>query len=95
MEFSLAEALPILSRTPLVLQSLLSGLPEPWTGNNEGPDTWSPFDIVGHLLHGERTDWIPRAQIILAEGEGRIFEPFDRFAQLEESRGRLLSELLA
>lgn len=95
MRFDLAEALPILERTPRVLRELLAGLPEVWIRASEGPGTWSPFDVVGHLVHGERTDWLARAEIILKEGEGRVFPPFDRFAQFEASRGRTLDELLA
>ncbi len=94
MNFALEEALPVLSRTPAVLRSLLGDLPESWTRATEGPDTWSPFDIVGHLIHGERTDWIPRAEILLAHGESRLFTPFDRFAQFEASRGKTLHDLL-
>src|SRR3989441_7859826 len=81
MDFSLDAAVEVLTRTPGTLKSLLDGLPSPWTVGNEGPDTWSPQDIVGHLIHGEETDWIPRAQIILTKGESQAFEPFDRFAQ--------------
>ena len=92
--FSLGESVPILERTPFVLRTLLAGLPEPWIVSNEGPDTWSPFDIVGHLIHGERTDWIPRAELILAHGESIVFPPFDRFAQFEASRGKSLAGLL-
>jgi DinB superfamily len=94
MRFVLDEALPVLERTPQVLRELLAGLPEPWIRATEGPETWSPFDVVGHLIHGELTDWIPRAEIILSEGESRAFTPFDRFAQLEASRGKTLAELL-
>ena len=94
MRFDLAEAIPILERTPRVVRDLLDGLPEGWIHAAEGPDTWSPFDVVGHLVHGERTDWIPRAEIILNEGERRVFQPFDRFAQFEASRGKSLGELL-
>jgi DinB superfamily len=94
MEFQLEPAVEILSRTPETLNRLLRGLPEPWLYNNEGPDTWSPFDIVGHLIHGEVTDWIPRARIILEYGESRAFEPFDRFAQRERSKGKTPGELL-
>lgn len=94
MEFLLAEALPVLERTPRVLRELLGGLPEPWIRATEGDATWSPFDVVGHLIHGEETDWIPRAEIILADGEARPFTPFDRFAQFEASRGKTLAELL-
>jgi len=94
MTFDLSAALPLLRRTPAVLDALLSGLPEEWTSATEGPGTWSAFDVVGHLIHGERTDWIPRARRILESGEARPFEPFDRFAQLETSRGQTLGELL-
>ncbi|HJS48163.1 MAG TPA: DinB family protein [Gemmatimonadales bacterium] len=94
MEFDLARALEILERTPATLQALLGGLPDEWTTAKEGPDTFSAFDNLGHLIHGERTDWIPRARIILAQGPDRRFEPFDRFAQQRESAGRTMAELL-
>ncbi len=94
MNFSFDDALPILRRTPAVLRALLWDLPDSWTSGTEGPDTWSPFDIVGHLIHGERTDWIVRTQVLLAYGETRPFTPFDRFAQFEASRGKRLRELL-
>jgi hypothetical protein len=94
MNFSLDDALPVLRTTPAVLRAWLSELPECWTMANEGPDTWSPFDIVGHLIHGERTDWIPRLELLLAHGESRPFTPFDRFAQFRDSRGKSLLELL-
>jgi hypothetical protein len=83
-----------LRRTPSTLSALLSGLPESWIRATEGPDTWSPYDVVGHLIHGERTDWIARARTILDHGESRTFDPFDRFAQFEESRGKTLDQLL-
>lgn len=94
MEFQLEQARHILRRTPATLNSLLRDLPDEWVFPNEGPDTWSPFDILGHLIHGEETDWIPRAKIILADGENRAFEPFDRVAMFEKSQGRSLGELL-
>jgi hypothetical protein len=94
VEFQLARALEILERTPATFRALLGGLPEDWTAPNEGPDTFSAFDNLGHLIHGERTDWIPRARIILAEGPSRRFEPFDRFAQQRESAGRTMRQLL-
>jgi hypothetical protein len=94
MRFDLADGIAVLERTPRVLRELLAGLPEGWIGATEGPDTWSPFDVVGHLIHGERTDWIPRLEIILTEGEAVTFTPFDRFAQFEASRGKTLEELL-
>ncbi|HEX8556893.1 MAG TPA: DinB family protein [Pyrinomonadaceae bacterium] len=92
--FNLDEAAAVLARTPAALSALLSGLPETWVTATEGGETWSPYDVVGHLVHGERADWIPRARHILA-GETRPFEPFDRRAQFDESRGRSLDELLA
>jgi hypothetical protein len=94
MEFELEQAVEILERTPSVLNQLLGGLSDEWTLKNEGADSWSPFDILGHLIHGEETDWIPRAKIILEHGEARAFEPFDRFAQFEMSQGKSLDELL-
>jgi len=97
-EFNLAEAIAILTRTPATLNALLRGLPDVWTlrneGRNEAEDTWSAFDIVGHLIAGERTDWMPRARIILEKGEARPFDPFDRFAQAKESQGKSLEQLL-
>lgn len=94
MEFNLDYATKVLNRTPSAVRVLLEDLPREWIDGNEGEGTWSPFDVLGHLIHGERTDWIPRAKIILEMGENRAFEPFDRFAQLEESKGKSLSELL-
>lgn len=95
MEFQLDHAREILGRTPATLNALLSRLPDEWVVPNEGPGSWSPFDVVGHLIHGEEADWIPRAKIILRYGEARAFEPFDRFAMFEASRGKSLDELLA
>lgn len=94
MRFDLDHATDILSRTPGILDSMLSNLPAGWVSGNEGGQTWSPFDVLGHLIHGERTDWIPRARIILQSGESKAFEPFDRFAQFGESEGKSLEELL-
>jgi DinB superfamily len=93
-EFNLAEAIAVLSHTPAALDALLRGLPDTWVRRNEGSDTWSAFDIVGHLIVGERTDWIQRARIIVDSGEGRPFDPFDRFAQARESQGKSLEQLL-
>src|SRR6202035_2613250 len=98
-KFSLADAIAVLTRTPAALDALLRGLPDLWVRPNEGRgkdgnDTWSAFDIVGHLIVGERTDWMPRARIILEHGEARAFDPFDRFAQAKESRGKSLDQLL-
>lgn len=92
--FDLLEAIAILERTPASLGALLSGLPDRWVTATEGPGTWSPYDVIGHLIHGERADWIPRARHILA-GERRPFDPFDREAQFTESQGKSLAELLA
>ncbi|MGE0128372.1 MAG: DinB family protein [Blastocatellales bacterium] len=94
MEFNLDEAMAVLSRTPATLKAMLNGLPRNWLENNEGPETWSPYDVIGHLVHGERTDWIPRAKIVLEHGEARPFDPFDRLAQFEESKGKTLGDLL-
>lgn len=92
-EFSLFEAVAILSRTPASLAAMLGGLPETLTQATEGEGTWSPYDVIGHLIHGERTDWIPRAQHILA-GDRRPFVSFDRTAQFTDSQGKTLGELL-
>ena len=93
MDFNLDDGIAVLERTPSTLSAMLSALPNDWIDGDEGPDTWSPYVIIGHLNHGERTDWIPRAQIILAQ-DGRRFTPFDRFAQFEESKGKSLADLL-
>lgn len=90
----LNEAVAVLARTPASLSALLEGLPDIWVRATEGGETWSPYDVIGHLIHGERTDWIPRARHILS-GEARPFDKFDRTAQFEESRGKSLGELLA
>jgi len=87
-KFSLAEANAVLARTPATLNALLRGLPDIWLRCNEGTDTWSAFDIMGHLIFGERTDWMPRVRIILENGEARPFDPFDRFAQLTQSQDK-------
>jgi DinB family protein len=94
MSFSLDHTTALLERTPPVLATLLDGLPDAWTLANEGPETFSPYDVVGHLIHGEKTDWIVRARIILDHGEARPFDRYDRFAQARESAGRTLSALL-
>jgi len=88
------DAVAILARTPATLDALLRGLPDGWIVAHEGGDTWSPFDVIGHLIHGERTDWVPRAMMILEHGEARAFDKFDRFAQFAVSEGRTLSSLL-
>jgi uncharacterized damage-inducible protein DinB len=94
MRFELATGVVVLERTPVTLRTLLAGLPDDWTTATEGPETWSAYDVVGHLIHGERTDWIARAEIILAQGANRRFTPFDRFAQFHESQGKTLVQLL-
>ena len=92
--FRLPDGIAVLERTPATFRALLAGLPERWTASDEGPDTFSPFDNVGHLVHGERTDWIPRARIILAQRDERRFAEVDRFAHRRESAGKTLAELL-
>lgn len=94
MNFELSDGIAVLERTPATFRALLANLPERWTMSNEGPETFSAFDNVGHLIQGERADWIPRARIILAQGADRRFEPYDRFAQVRESQGKSLAQLL-
>lgn len=94
MHFHLASAQAILERTPATFRAMLSGLPDAWLHATEAPDTFSPFENLGHLIHGERTDWMPRIQVILAQGENRRFEPYDRFAQKRESQGKNVDTLL-
>lgn len=94
MEFDLEKGIEILSRTPGTLRAMLSDISPEWFDATEGPETWSPYVVVGHLIHGERTDWIPRAQTILAQGANRSFTPYDRFAQFHESIGKSLADLL-
>jgi len=94
MEYQLEKAMEILERTPGVLRTLLSDLSGEWITGNEGKDTWSPYDILGHLIHGERTDWITRIKIILSDGPEKLFPRFDRFAQFRESDGKSLQQLL-
>ena len=94
MKFQLDDALSILSRTPAAIDAMVRGLPEAWLKANEGPETWSPFDVVGHLVAGERTDWIPRLRLILEKGDQQAFEPFNRVAMFEESKGKTIAELL-
>ena len=93
-KFSLTDAIALLTRTPVTLNALLRGLPDIWTHSDEGKDTWSAFDIVGHLNSAERHDWMPRVKTILEHGEARAFDPFDRFAQKRESEGKTLEQLL-
>jgi hypothetical protein len=94
MNFDLELSIQALARTPGALLALLDGLPAPWTRGVEGPDTFSPFDVVGHLIDGEETDWIPRARIILAQGPNPVFEPYDRFRHRARNVGRTLGSLL-
>ncbi|HKV52756.1 MAG TPA: DinB family protein [Gemmatimonadaceae bacterium] len=94
MDFDLSAGIAVLERTPHAMRALLGGLPPVWANATEGPETWSPYIIIGHLIHGERTDWIPRARIILAQGPQRRFTPFDRFAQLGDDQDTPLGALL-
>jgi hypothetical protein len=94
MEHNLSHTISLLTRTPAALNALLRDLPEAWTSRNEGENTWSAFDVVGHLIHGERTDWMPRARIVLQFGETKAFEPFDRGGHVRESQGKSLAQLL-
>ena len=94
MRFSIEDAIALLSRTPSVLDRLLRDIPANWLGGNEGPETWSPYDVVGHLIHGEHTDWMARARIILEQGEARAFDRFDRVAMFRESQGKSIGQLL-
>jgi len=94
MDYQLDDALPVLRATPGVLRALLEDVPDHWVRANEGPGTWSPFDIVGHLIHGERTDWIPRVEHIVRHGTAVSFPPFDREAMFAHSQGLSLLALL-
>ena len=94
MPFDLQSSIEILRRTPAILDVWLRGLPDEWLHATEGGESWSAFDMIGHFIHGEKTDWISRARIILEHGEERAFEPCDRFAQFEDSKGKTASELL-
>jgi len=94
MEFSIENSIEVLRTTPVTLRSMLAELSEEWTSGASNSTEWSPFDVVGHLIHAEETDWIPRARIILEQGDDPTFVPFDRFAQFENSKGKSLAELL-
>lgn len=94
MNFSLPKTLEILERTPAVLTAFLEDIPQFWLQQNEGPDTWSPYDVVGHLIVGEKTDWIPRARIILGAESSKAFPEFDRFAQFDQDQNRPINEML-
>ena len=91
---NLRHTISLLTRTPAALDALLRGLPDTWTFRNEGANTWSAFDVLGHLIHGERTDWMPRARMILQFGESQTFESFDRLGHVPESQGKSLDQLL-
>jgi hypothetical protein len=95
MEFDFNKSIELLQTTPSILRAWLDQLPQDWVLSNEGEDTWSPFDVVGHLIHGEKTDWIARAEIILSDEADREFTPFDRFAMFEDSKGKTIHELLS
>lgn len=94
MSFALPDTLELLARTPAALDALLRGTSPAWHARRDAPDTWSAFDVIGHLIHGEEADWVPRARLILEHGDARPFEPFDRFAQFEKSAGQSLEQLL-
>ncbi len=94
MDFQLSQTIEILSQTPATVKSLLGNLSEDWVIASVGENNWTPFDVVGHYIHAEETDWIPRAQIILAQDENRTFVPFDRFGHFERSKGKTMTELL-
>ena len=94
MAHNLEHTIAVLSRTPSTMNAMLRDLPEEWTHRNEGDGTFSAFDVIGHLIHGDRTDWIPRARIILEHGDTKPFEKFDRLAQVRESKGKSLPQLL-
>ena len=91
---NLQDTIAFIARTPAALNALLRDLPESWTQRNEGEGTWSVYDVIGHLIHGEKTDWMPRTRIILEQGEARPFDKFDRWAQQRESEGKTLPQLL-
>jgi uncharacterized damage-inducible protein DinB len=95
MNFTLEKSIQILERTPNVLAAMLQNISTDWTANNEGGESWSAYDIIGHLIHGEETDWIQRAEIILSKNPDKKFKKFDRFAQFEESKNKSLAQLLS
>jgi hypothetical protein len=94
MQFDIQQSIEILGRTPAVLNALLTELSDEWVMNNEGPETFSPYDVIGHLIHGEKTDWRARTKMILELGNSKTFVPYDRFAQFENSKGKTLQQLL-
>jgi hypothetical protein len=93
-QFDLESAIEILGRTPLIMKAWVSNLPEAWSSYKHSEDNWSAFDILGHFIHGEKTNWIPRAKIILQQEGTKEFEPFDRFAQYDDSKGKTIETLL-
>jgi len=95
MSIPVTDAVNLLQRTPKILRDMLDGLPDHLIHANEGAETWSPYDVVGHLIHGDKTDWIPRLKICLSDSNYKTFQPFDRFAQFEDSKGKTLQDLLA
>ena len=94
MTFEIDKSIEVLERTPLTIEALLKGISEEWFKNNEGENTWSPYEIIGHLIQGEKTDWIPRAMIILSNSDNKTFEPFDRYAQMREKQEKTIEELI-
>src|SRR3954468_3587163 len=94
MKHNLDQTIAVIERTPAVLNTMLRDLPNEWTMRNEGENSWSAYDIVGHLIHGELTDWLPRARRIMEHGESKPFDKFDRPAQERESKGKSLADLL-
>ncbi len=94
MQFELDQGIDILRRSPAILREMLHGLDDRWTMSNYGPDTFSPYDVMGHLVYGERSDWLGRAKIILEHGESRAFDQFDRYAMYEDSKGKTIGDLL-
>ena len=94
MEFNLKNSIELLERTPAVLKAMLGGLSDEWVLSNEGDNTWSSYDVIGHLIHGEKTDWMQRVQVIIYGTGEKKFTPFDRFAQFENSKGKTLEQLL-
>ena len=94
MKFNLKRSIEILERTPFVLENILQDISQEWAMTNEGKDTFSPYDVLGHLIHGEKTDWVVRLEIILSDKADKTFEPYDRFAQFTESKDKTLNQLL-
>ena len=94
MKFNLERSIEVLQATPAAVRALLVDLSDDWTASEGDPEKWQPYDILGHYIHGEDTDWIPRAKIILAQANGGLFEPFDREAQFVGSEGKSLEDLL-